>query len=181
MANKTGTSGDDTLVGTASDDKLVGGAGNDRLVSGAGNDTIAGGDDNDTIVGGAGDDVLQGDSSTGPAGADRFEFFGTQIEGGSDSDTILDFLKGDDILVLSSFGAGTFGTGADGDNVEVTGAGTGTIIDSLQDIRELDAMSDNVTVTTNGNRLILTINNTAGGQEIITLNGLGDDYMAMTI
>jgi Ca2+-binding RTX toxin-like protein len=65
------------------------------MSGGNGNDTLSGGTGNDTLVGGAGKDVL-----TGGDGADRFVFdtsFGT-----SNVDTIKDFLRGTDKIVLSA-------------------------------------------------------------------------------
>jgi Ca2+-binding RTX toxin-like protein len=84
-----------TITGSTKGDNFIAGAGADSMSGGNGNDTLSGGTGNDTLVGGAGKDVL-----TGGDGADRFVFdtsFGT-----SNVDTIKDFLRGTDKIVLSA-------------------------------------------------------------------------------
>lgn len=71
----TGGDGDDLIFGRAGADKLIGGAGNDRLIDGRGNDILTGG-----------------------SGADVFVFHQD-----GQRDTITDFVKGEDLLDLSSF------------------------------------------------------------------------------
>ncbi|MEM7524082.1 MAG: calcium-binding protein, partial [Pseudomonadota bacterium] len=101
---------DDSLVGGAGDDVLGGGGGNDTLVAGAGDDTLRGdvGDDllqgeagADSLIGGLGADTLDGgggaDALTGSAGADLFTFTGA-----TDSDRILDFEDGVDMISIAS-------------------------------------------------------------------------------
>lgn len=103
-----GKSGSDHLIGGRGGDKLYGDKGADRLSGGGGNDTLAGnadddilsgGNGNDMLVGGAGKDSLNGglgrDTLTGGTGADEFV-----ISRISTVDTITDFEKGTDMMVL---------------------------------------------------------------------------------
>lgn len=76
----TGNSGNNLLKGMNGNDSLLGGTGNDVLVGGAGNDRLTGGDGTDQFLFGSGAVFAQTQ-------------FGT--------DTITDFLKGTDKLVLS--------------------------------------------------------------------------------
>ncbi|MDO9712429.1 calcium-binding protein [Paracraurococcus lichenis] len=126
----TGLAGDDSLIGGAGADVLSGLAGDDLLIGGPGNDELLGGYGRDTLLGGPGDDILEGnvgaDLLVGGAGADRFFFAPTVIYDESarlqvaDADTgfgpgkrdvILDFVQGEDTILLSyntrdfSFGA----------------------------------------------------------------------------
>ena len=84
-----------TITGSTKADSIVAGAGADSISGGNSNDTLSGGAGNDTLVGGAGKDVL-----TGGDGSDRF-VFDTSL-GTSNVDTIKDFLKGTDKIVLSA-------------------------------------------------------------------------------
>ncbi|MEQ1578120.1 MAG: PQQ-dependent sugar dehydrogenase [Hyphomicrobium sp.] len=94
----------DTLSGGNGADYATGGAGNDQVRGGAGHDTLLGGGGNDTIGGGEGDDYINGggghDTLFGDAGADRF-VFNTPIIA-QNSDHILDFQTGVDVIVLDS-------------------------------------------------------------------------------
>ncbi|MEH1895466.1 MAG: VCBS domain-containing protein [Nostoc sp.] len=78
--------GNDRIDGKSGNDLLRGGAGNDILIGGSGNDILIGGADNDTLTGGSGNDqfVYQAFSDKGTIG-----------------DTISDFNKNDDKLVLT--------------------------------------------------------------------------------
>ena len=98
-----GGDGNDTLIGRDGDDTLNGGDGNDTLIGEVGDDTLNGGAGDDWLYGGSGhvvdDDTLQGgkgdDRLFGGGGADRFVF-----DSESDTDTILDFRDGQDIIVI---------------------------------------------------------------------------------
>jgi Ca2+-binding RTX toxin-like protein len=74
--NGTGNALDNTLTGNAGNNSLNGSAGADTLSGGAGNDSLAGG-----------------------TGADRFYF--NTAPGAANLETIVDFLPGEDLLVLN--------------------------------------------------------------------------------
>ncbi|EAZ88374.1 calcium-binding protein [Crocosphaera chwakensis] len=85
--NVIGTSFNDTLNGGAGNDILTGDTGNDILNGGTGDDSLYGGSGNDTLTGGVGNDnLIFGDFS-------NFSTIGI--------DTITDFTKGSDRLLLS--------------------------------------------------------------------------------
>ena len=103
--NLTGTSGNDNLVGTASGESLLGLAGND---------TLKAGDGNDTLDGGAGKDSLYGQG-----GADTFRFskmldsYRDYDSGGvTATDTIFDFVRGQDKIDVSALGFFALGSGS---------------------------------------------------------------------
>ncbi|MEH1871599.1 DUF4347 domain-containing protein [Nostoc sp.] len=95
-----GQGGNDRIDGLSGNDLLRGGAGNDTLLGGAGNDTLVGGTGNNILIGGAGNDILIGgdfsDTLTGGSGNDQFIY-----QTLSNSDTITDFNKNDDKLILT--------------------------------------------------------------------------------
>lgn len=95
-----GNAGANTLRGGLGGDLLVGNDGNDRLWGEAGGDYLQGGAGNDVLTGGAGLDDL-----TGGAGNDVFVF--DSLTTSAERDTVRDFVRGEDILQLSSavFGA----------------------------------------------------------------------------
>lgn len=112
-ATQQGTDGDDNLLGVvnaadtifggAGNDKVMGYEGNDTLYGGAGNDLIAGGTGDDIIHGGAGHDQLYGNglqSSYGQGESDEDTFV---YEPGGGTDTIMDFVNGEDVIDLSAF------------------------------------------------------------------------------
>jgi hypothetical protein len=93
--------GNNLINGTSSNDILIGAQGNDTLNGNAGTDIVYGGVGNDAINGGAGNDSL-----IGGAGADRFIFnSGVQFRRAQAElvgvDTITDFVRGTDKIVLS--------------------------------------------------------------------------------
>ena len=94
----TGTRAAEALDGFAGDDVLKGRAGNDSLDGGVGNDRLVGQAGADELFGGAGDDRLLGGD-----GADRFVF-----DGAAGSDRILDFVAGEDQIVLMGLGFADF-------------------------------------------------------------------------
>lgn len=93
-----GLEGDDILRGNAGDDRIVGAAGEDALFGGTGEDSLFGGGRGDIIDGGADRDKLRGQG-----GADVFSFSDGDFSGtgGTDSDRILDFGLGADVIDLS--------------------------------------------------------------------------------
>ncbi len=85
-----GLDGNDTVSGGAGNDQLYGdnaylGSGNDSLDGGSGNDQLMGGNGNDTLTGGTGSDVF------------------ILNYGASGSDTILDFVRGEDLIGLYAY------------------------------------------------------------------------------
>jgi endonuclease/exonuclease/phosphatase family metal-dependent hydrolase len=183
-ANSTATVSVDVLktptrVGDGVRAERVGGQGNEDLRAvygdrdgtlidaGAGNDTLRGGVYDDTLIGGAGDDQM-----FAGAGADEFRFFGTDIEGASDSDRLYDLNFGEgDTLSFAGFGAGTF---SDGAFIDANQDGTGALISSYKGLVEA-AKSDDVTAFRQGagnNNLVVRIENANGQvQELIITGG----------
>jgi Ca2+-binding RTX toxin-like protein len=94
-----GHAGNDLLLGGAGDDTMFGGTENDEMWGGDGADFIDGEDGDDTIIGGGGDDELKG-----KAGNDTFSF-----QGGWGTDTVVGYVKGQDILDLTTLGLKTGG------------------------------------------------------------------------
>jgi large repetitive protein len=100
--NDTLVGGDnkDTLWGDTGDDKLYGQSGRDVLQGGVGNDTLSGGLDVDDLYGGDGVDVLVGgagiDKLTGGNGNDQFVF---DAANGTSADRVMDFKRGDLLVV----------------------------------------------------------------------------------
>ncbi|WP_190761265.1 FG-GAP-like repeat-containing protein [Microcoleus sp. FACHB-68] len=96
-----GDMGSDNLAGNEGNDLLFGNAGSDNLNGGEGNDSLHGGKDDDTLTGGNGNDILNGDMGNdtliGGAGSDLFV-----LKSGAGSDTITDFIDGEDLLGLSA-------------------------------------------------------------------------------
>ena len=119
----SGGAGNDTLRGGTGADTLAGHEGDDELHGGDGGDWLAGGEGADTIDGGSGDDEMFGDG-----GADVFVF-----GPGNGSDTIYDFVDGEDKIDLTAF-SGISGfddlsitSGDDGVTVDLTEHEGGTI------------------------------------------------------
>lgn len=102
-----GTGRRDTLRGSNKDERLDGRAGNDNLIGRGGNDILIGGNGKDRLNGGGGNDDLNGgagnDTLIGGGGADNFVYdtgrnFRKRDIG---TDTITDFVPGEDTIVLS--------------------------------------------------------------------------------
>lgn len=129
-----GLGGDDVLYGDAQQFRDRAAGGDDNLRGGAGDDTIYGDAEfvyskhascgDDILRGGAGNDALWGDASliAGEAGDDMFRFAGR-----FGADTLGDFGKGDDRLVLESFDASDLAIDDGGPDTVLTLAGGGTI------------------------------------------------------
>ena len=96
-----GGNGDDSILSGAGDDSLVGGYGNDTLRGDDGNDLIRGHMGCDFIIGGRGDDTLIGSDYNHVDGAKDTFFF--SINDGVQSDTIMAFERGIDVIYLSGF------------------------------------------------------------------------------
>ena len=101
-----GGAGDDVLYGgpAGGDDLMYGGTGDDRVFGGRGNDTLTGGAGNDVLKGGPGEDTLIADGDDmdvlfGGTGQDTFQFFPSDLGGGS----IRDFTDGEDVIDLTEF------------------------------------------------------------------------------
>ncbi|MDR0809782.1 MAG: hypothetical protein LBE86_11780 [Gemmobacter sp.] len=88
-----GRGGNDTLHGRGGGDVLLGGAGTDILQGGSGTDSLNGGAGRDRLEGGTGHDML-----TGGTGADVFVL---RFAGRAHADTITDFGRGTDRLLLT--------------------------------------------------------------------------------
>lgn len=104
-----GNGGDDSVAGGSGNDLMAGGADGDFIKGDAGLDLIFGGEGGDDILGGAGNDYLFGAS-----GGDTFRF---HTSDGVQSDTILDFEDGIDMIAITGvagFGDLTVQDGARG-------------------------------------------------------------------
>jgi len=110
-----GNDGNDTINGESGNDHIVGGRGDDILNGGDGDDTIKGYDGDDLIIGGAGADVM-----IGGAGNDQFIFTDLTHSTESETDLILDFIRGEDQINLSGLGFDSITQGA-GSNSSATG------------------------------------------------------------
>ncbi|OFW80269.1 MAG: hypothetical protein A2887_06025 [Alphaproteobacteria bacterium RIFCSPLOWO2_01_FULL_40_26] len=110
-----GNDGNDTINGDTGNDHIVGGRGDDILSGGDGNDTIKGYDGNDLLIGGKGADVM-----IGGAGNDQFIFTDLTHSTNSETDFILDFIRGEDQINLSSLGFDSITQGA-GSNSSASG------------------------------------------------------------
>src|SRR4028118_46709 len=86
-----GNGGNDTLSGNKDSDIISGGIGNDQLFGGKGDDNLNGGEGDDTLIGGAGADLLI-------SGAGRDVLV---LGAGANTDTFIDFQKGQDLIGLS--------------------------------------------------------------------------------
>ena len=89
------------VIGGDHADRLVGNGTSNHLQGGRGDDTLIGGAGTDTLVGGSGSDLLTG-------GADADSFIIEKAAG--DTDTITDFVIGQDKLVLAGFSATVYET-----------------------------------------------------------------------
>ncbi|MBD2456908.1 hypothetical protein H6G80_22885 [Nostoc sp. FACHB-87] len=83
-------------TGNALNNSITGNSGNNTLTGYAGNDILSGGTGNDFLLGGQGNDQL-----TGGEGVDFFGFSGVANFSDLSIDTITDFTKGSDLILLS--------------------------------------------------------------------------------
>ncbi len=183
LLQKTGTSGNDSLVGISRDDAwgsdtLFGGAGHDTISSGAGADHVDGGDGNDRIHAGDGDDLAYGgndvDSLYGGAGND-------DLFGGAGNDSIFgeagdDKLYGDagDDRLFGGNGNDTLDGGLGNDTLD-GGLGNDTLDGGLGNDLLRGGAGNDVFVFARGNGRD-TIGDFAGGPgtgDMIDLTGWG--------
>lgn len=128
-----GSAGNNFLIGGSGDDSIIGRHGNDLLHGEDGNDVLYGGTGSDTLNGGAGNDLLSGgagkDYLRGGAGADVFKFLSTESSSHvyQNSDIILDFQQGQDVIDLSVIDASVSRAGNNAFTFRSDGViGTGT-------------------------------------------------------
>ncbi|MEQ9106467.1 MAG: calcium-binding protein [Limnobacter sp.] len=142
----TGTGENDTLTGYATADTIDGGAGEDVLYGQDGNDLLRGGTQEDVLGGGYGNDTLNGgtgnDTLSGDWGNDT-------LDGGAGDDTLYGD-AGDDIYLFSR------------------GSGKDTLFNYDDTVGKLDViqlgagvLTSDVTLTREGDTLLLTINGTS--------------------
>jgi len=154
------------IIGTSDSDTLKGQSGSEQLY---------GLDGNDRLQGNGGDDVL-----VGGAGSDTFVFRGSDVQGAfwTDIDDVI-FAEGDKIE-LSGFATGTF-IGQDGGNpLQITGAGRNAVIDSMDDLVELDLAAAAVDVSrlSSTNHARVTIDNGGGDVHVFVIDNAWAAYVA---
>ena len=141
--------GSDVLYGGIGNDTIYGGNGNDSIYGEAGVDKLFGDAGADTLIGGAGNDCL-----TGGDGKDVFYY-----ETGDGSDTILDYVSGQDRIKLGS-GTTLSGYSVKGGKDGVLTLGNGRI--TLKGVGNSEitvVQSDNSTVKIGGIAAGLSYNN----------------------
>ena len=138
-----GAGGRDNILGGAGIDTINGGAGNDRIFGEDGNDELDGGDGNDLIFGGNGLDTLSGlegfDTLNGGAEADFFVLIPD-----TERDTIVDFQKGQDKLVL--FPTPRFGSPLTFEQLSITQNNNSTVV-RIAETNETLAVLNSVTAS----------------------------------
>lgn len=118
IITEKGSPGNDKMQGGPTGDSMKGGRGRDRIEGDGGNDTLKGGNGNDKLIGGDGDDTLDGDAGadtllggrgrdnlTGGTEADRFVFQAPSESSSTASDVVIDFVSGEDTIVLAGIDA----------------------------------------------------------------------------
>lgn len=116
----------------------------------------------------------QSSSSLGDGDADAFRFDGGRINGTERDRLNIDFSEGDR-LILNGYDRSTFEDVSGGNIVQNNARGDFVRIDSLTDIQELADSSRDIRVSTNGDTLVLNINQDDGAHQLI-LEGLGREY-----
>ena len=147
-----GDSGDNVIV--ADDVKRF-----NTAAAKGGDNVLIGEDDDNWLVDGRGDNVFFGGD-----GADDFRFTG-KYAGGTDTILDLDF-GGDDRIILSNYKSGTFAGESNSDGLNVFSKGAGAIITSLDGLEELAGASDALSLTQDGDRLLLEIEQNATTHQI---------------
>lgn len=125
-----GDEGNDTLDGGGGNDVLYGGEGDDdigswnginRFYGEEGNDTLSGGLQRDTLNGGEGNDSIVGgggnDYIVGGDGNDVFVYTSASDSTVANSDTIIDFIKGEDVIEVQFTATGL---GVDANDITFT-------------------------------------------------------------
>jgi Ca2+-binding RTX toxin-like protein len=141
--------GDETAL-TGVGDSLLGGSGDDTINGNAGADTISGGDGADVITGGTGADNL-----TGGSGADEFEVDTWAESGGSNLDTITDFVSGTDTIQITVTAAQMDALGA-GINFAATDLGDVATFGEVEAI--LSGVSGQTVFVTGLNQIVIDAN-----------------------
>ena len=129
----------DTIYGEAGNDTIYGGVGCDTIYGGTGNDEIHGGYNSDTLYGNEGNDIIYGDE------------LNDNIDGGDGNDQIYGGI-GNDRFTCSNGNDTYYFTTGDGQDLMITSSTT-TGIDK---IKFTDVNFANITVTKDGNDLILS-------------------------
>ena len=100
IENLIGSAGGDLLVGNGAANRLEGGAGADVLDGRAGNDVLRGDAGTDVLIGSAGADFL-----VGGGGGDVFRYAAAGESTRAETDSILDFTQGEDLIDVSAIDA----------------------------------------------------------------------------
>ena len=130
--------------GNALENVITGNTGNNVMAGGAGEDTLFGGDGNDTLFGSAGDDRL-----TGGNGNDWFMF---NAISSTNRDTVTDFIKGTDKIVLDDDVYAKLGTGTlSGKTVDAGNYRVGTKAGDSNDYLIYDPATDKLYYDADGN------------------------------
>jgi Ca2+-binding RTX toxin-like protein len=197
----SGGAGNDTLNGLAGNDVLNGGAGNDILNGGAGNDTMSGGTGNDTYMVDSASDVIIENLNEGidtvqssvtytlSANVENLTLTGTTAINGTGNalDNVLDGSLNTAANVLTG-GAGndTYIVGTGDTVVEMTNAGTDTVMSAatytlganienlvLTGTTAINGTGNTLDNTLTGNSAANTLSGGAGADTMI--GGLGND------
>lgn len=164
----------DYISGNAADNDFRATQGGSMMAGGLGNDVLRGGRGDDILIGGAGDDRLYGG-----AGADQFRFFGNQVGGASDVDSIYDLNFGQgDSLVFGEYN-GLFNTDAAGLNGFANG--DSAIISTFAGLAAAyEASGDRITFTGNASLdlLIISFDTGNGSTQTIRISNGYDAFVS---
>ncbi len=168
IMNLTGSGMNDVLAGDGRANTIMGGGGDDRIFGGpaGGDDTLHGDGGNDHLFGGAGDDILRGgrgnDHLWGNGGTDTYH-------GGPGSDTI--HANRDDVESDRNAGSVDGHGSIDGENPTLA---TDRGVDTLSFANFTDRLLDDgtgITLTLQGNTVVMNIDSLIGTEEPDTLTG----------